>query len=288
MLKKGNPIPIFLTGFYRPDLTKITIDTLYERTRHPFTLSVIDNGSDEETIEYYMEAKREGKIDHLFLMGYNTGMYWPRAIPLHCIVGRQDYIITDNDVIPPLFEDGDCWLGRSIDTYLSDPHLALFCPSWNSEGSMKQYAYSRDKKIQYTEIVTHQFMFHKYEFISKYNYPNNLLPNRKPYHGMAAVNISHMAFNAGWRVGVDMDLWVKNIGVNVLDEDGNSAWGYSKEVVEGEDLQPNHRKGCRARGTIAQDDITCLPMNQALANKKYRFPQDVFIDDWEAEKGIVR
>lgn len=288
MLKKGSPIPIFMVGFHRPDLTKITIDALYERTRYPFTLSVMDNGSDEETVDYYMEAKRDGKIDHLFLMGYNTGMYFPRAMPLHCIVGRQDYIITDNDVIPPTFNDGPCWLERTIDTYLTDPHLALFCPSWNSEGSMKQYAYSRDKRILYTEIVTHQFLIHKYEFISKFNYPNNLLPDRKPYHGMAAVNISHIAANNGWRVGVDMDLWVKNIGVCVPDEDGNMGWGYSKKVVDSEDLQPNHRTGCRARGTVPQDDLTCLPLNEGLARHKYRLPADVFIDEWETQKGIIR
>jgi hypothetical protein len=32
----------------------------------------------------------------------------------------------------------------------------------------------------------------------------------------------------------------------------------------------------------------CLPQNMDLANKKYRLPSDIFIDDWENEKGIVR
>jgi len=288
MISKEKSTPIFITGFFRPDLTKQTIDAIYERTRCPFTISIIDNGSDEETINYYMEEKAAGRIEHLFLLGYNTGMYMPRAIPFHCVPRGQDYIIVDNDVIPPLYTDGDCWLGRTIDTYLKDPLLALFCPSWNSEGSMKQYAYSRDKSILYTEIVTHQFLIHKYEAMIKYNYPSNLLANKKPYHGMAAVHISHMIAKGGWRCGIDTNVWVRNIGVAVPDENGNLGWGYTNEIVSGEELQPNHREGCRSRGTIGQDYITCQPLNEATAHKKYRLPTDVFIDDWEKEKGINR
>lgn len=118
-----------MVTYNRLDLTKQTLDSLFNNTKTPFRLIIVDNGSTDQTKQYLMENKNNliNSNDNclgieLLLNETNLGIAVGRNQCLKLASEFNDlYLSTiDNDV---LFEDN--WLGKCIDVLEKNDNFAV-------------------------------------------------------------------------------------------------------------------------------------------------------------------
>jgi len=101
-------IDIFITTYLRQVYTEKTISYLYERTKYPFRLFVIDNGGNDEVLT---EAVKQNKVFLWIKNSANIGIHasWNLALSM----AESEYFITsDNDIyVPDLFPS---WLTQML------------------------------------------------------------------------------------------------------------------------------------------------------------------------------
>lgn len=107
-MQSGKPVDIFITAYLRQFYTQETIRYLYERTKYPFRLFVINNGGNDELVEAGTEDRK------IFLgvnLTYNVGIHgaWNMALAM----AESEYFITsDNDIYVPDLDP--CWLTQLV------------------------------------------------------------------------------------------------------------------------------------------------------------------------------
>ena len=111
-------IDILLVSYNRLNLLQITIKAIKKRTEYPYRLIVIDNGSDDGTIEWILNAYVNKKIDDIVLLGVNIGL--GKAFQEGFKKVKSEYFITcTDDVIPP--KVNPCWLTQELETIKNNP-----------------------------------------------------------------------------------------------------------------------------------------------------------------------
>ena len=113
------PIDILLITFQRIEMTIETIDGLLERTKSPFNLYVVDNGSTDGTIDYLISKLEEKVITGLSFLNrkvtisdsYNLGFEF---------IESELFVMMQNDVIVPDLDPD--WLSQLKEIFLSDPN----------------------------------------------------------------------------------------------------------------------------------------------------------------------
>lgn len=101
-------IDIFITAYLRQYYTEQTIKYLYERTKYPFRLFVINNGGNNEVCEI---ADKEKKLFLEIRPNYNIGIHGAWNIALS--MAESEYFITsDNDIYVPDLEPD--WLTQMV------------------------------------------------------------------------------------------------------------------------------------------------------------------------------
>jgi len=106
-------IDLHLVSWNRPKMTELVIRTLYRNTNPgTFTLTVFDNGSDEDTRKMLESIQSEGLIHSLFLDDKNKGLEYARQYMLEHHTYNGVFVDMDNDCLPPPRVDGVDWLTR--------------------------------------------------------------------------------------------------------------------------------------------------------------------------------
>ncbi len=115
-----NYIPA-LSGFYAEmlDVLKASLDSLRENAGLPFDLLVFDNGSCEEALQYLVDEKQAGRIQHLILSQKNLGKGGAWNIML---AGAPGEIVAyaDNDVL--YYPE---WLSKSVRILETFPNAGM-------------------------------------------------------------------------------------------------------------------------------------------------------------------
>lgn len=121
-------IDIYITSFFRIEMTLKTIDLLYERTQPgTFLIHVFDNGSDDRTKKELIKLLDTGRIESLHLDRRNTGCLYNKGIFYMMTESKSKYFcVTDNDVYPPKLEPD--WLSRMIAIMEKYPKLGMLAP----------------------------------------------------------------------------------------------------------------------------------------------------------------
>jgi len=104
-------IDIVIVSCERLDFTKKSVTMLHERTRTPYKLIVVDNGSADGSAEWLVDALGEGLVDELLLLDENCGIHWAWNAGLD-MVDSARFVTTDNDIICPDLEPD--WLSQLI------------------------------------------------------------------------------------------------------------------------------------------------------------------------------
>lgn len=110
------PIDLHLVSWNRPKMTKLVIETIHRNTNpENFRLVVVDNGSDNETVDMLTELADNGMIDELHLWPKNKGLEEARQFMLFHATDSSYFICVDNDCLPPPMVDGIDWIDRLLD-----------------------------------------------------------------------------------------------------------------------------------------------------------------------------
>lgn len=102
------PIDIFITAYLRQYYTQKTVEYLYERTKNPFRLFIINQGGNDELVNILTE---ENKLFLGLNLTYNVGIHaaWNLALSM----AESEYFVTsDNDIYVPNLEPD--WLTQVI------------------------------------------------------------------------------------------------------------------------------------------------------------------------------
>jgi glycosyltransferase involved in cell wall biosynthesis len=105
---KGKTDLVMVT-YFRRDLTAQCLSRLFNYTKTPYRLTVIDNGSTDGTKDLLMSLKN--KIDNIILLDKNYGLEYARNTALRHI--HSPYcVFFDNDLLVPNLEPD--WLSQQI------------------------------------------------------------------------------------------------------------------------------------------------------------------------------
>lgn len=110
------PVDIHLVSWNRPKMTELVIRTIHRNTKpENFRLVVIDNGSDEKTMDMLTLLADNGKIDRLILNSENVGLELARQDLLINETYGEFLVCLDNDCLPPAMKDGQDWVERMLE-----------------------------------------------------------------------------------------------------------------------------------------------------------------------------
>jgi GT2 family glycosyltransferase len=112
--------------FNRYDETLATLDALRAKTRPPFILTVVDNGSEADLRKELLRLKDEKLIDNLFILDQNYG------VSCACNLGWKSvdapfFMKVDNDIRPI----ADNWLESIYTTWGKYRYSSITGPVWN-------------------------------------------------------------------------------------------------------------------------------------------------------------
>lgn len=104
----SEPTDIILLAFNRPAHLVRMVEAIEQRTRHPFRLTIVDNGSEADLRAWlHAERKRFHQVvfnqRNLHLAGLQVGIERTES-------GR--YVVSDADLVPPDLGPDRCWLGE--------------------------------------------------------------------------------------------------------------------------------------------------------------------------------
>lgn len=109
-------VELHLVSWNRPKMTELVIRTIKRNTNpENYRLSVLDNGSNPETVDMLANLHNNGLIDELHLMNNNAGLEEARQwLLLNCTYPTTEYFVCiDNDCLAPPIQNLD-WIERMI------------------------------------------------------------------------------------------------------------------------------------------------------------------------------
>ena len=115
IMKKEPIVNLCITTFNRLEYTKKCIASILETTTDniPFMITVVDNGSSDETQEYLKKIHNEGKINTLILLGENIGIAKAQNIGWKMFEDIPFEAKIDNDIV--FNKKG--WLDAIVNTF---------------------------------------------------------------------------------------------------------------------------------------------------------------------------
>ncbi|MBI9072780.1 MAG: glycosyltransferase [Melioribacteraceae bacterium] len=119
-LANKDPIDIIFLTHNRLEYFKKTIESLKVNTRYPYRITVVDNASDNEVVEYLKEHENE-----FHKVIYNPQNEWTGAFQKGIDISTSDpFIVCDPDILVPDLKD-KCWLEKMILLHKENEDLGL-------------------------------------------------------------------------------------------------------------------------------------------------------------------
>jgi len=124
-----NPIDIVVLTYLRQDFTIKCLQHIAERTKRPYRLILVVNGTDlheSAIVGQYRALQEKGIIDHLLLIGDNYGVHAGKNVALPLVHSEPYYIDMDNDIlVPDLEPDWTVQLEQLMDKYPNFGSISL-------------------------------------------------------------------------------------------------------------------------------------------------------------------
>jgi cellulose synthase/poly-beta-1,6-N-acetylglucosamine synthase-like glycosyltransferase len=220
-------IDIYLTSFYRKDMTEKTVNSIHERTTPgTFQLHIFDNGSDKETRDYLYSLLVTKRIASLHLDSRNTGFLYNKLV-YHAMTESSNpyYVVSDNDILPPKLEPD--WLSQMIGVMDRHPHMAFLTPQLPPV--FLQMPLDIDNEVVYCGAVGNTFKLVRREAFHIDNV-------RQRLDEVGDDNIlSQVMRESGWRVGFCRNIYCYHIGQC-------PSWGYTQEQILMDRRRPEYGK----------------------------------------------
>jgi len=159
----NNKIDLVTTTYYRKKLTEKCLEHLWRRTKTPYRLTVVDNGSKDGTVKFLTD-KYGGEIDNLILLDRNYGLEYARNTALRHI--HSEYcVFFDNDLLVPDLEPD--WLSRQLELMKKYPEYGCIALRPQILIGADNNKFNTDSEVVENNHVGATFMMFKTEYLKE-------------------------------------------------------------------------------------------------------------------------
>ena len=182
---------IIITTRNRLEGLQRTLSYIYERTRSPYRLHVLDDASTEGNVDYLVEEFKAGRVHHLLLRGERVGAMAQLNVGTW-MAFSDPVVFSDDDVLCPDVEPD--WLARGLDAM--DRHKGLGLLALNHPNARRRITHVTDD-VTYCRYVGGTFMFVRRKFLEHF-----WLPHYRDNFGVTPTTPRcQRARGRGWLVG---------------------------------------------------------------------------------------
>jgi hypothetical protein len=209
-------IPIYMTSWFRQDMTDRAVKEIIERTTpDTYELHVYDNGSDMDTRCSLITLLGQGKLTSLLLDSRNTGCLYNKGI-FHMMTESSCpyYVVTDNDVFPPKLSPD--WLSQMIAIMEAHPELGMLAPQLPPQWLQQPETVKDD--IVYCKAVGNTL-----KLVRRAAFPINKFKQQLGAYGDDGL-VAQQMNEEGWRVAFCRNIFCFHAGQC-------ENWGYTPEQV---------------------------------------------------------
>ena len=172
--KDYGKIDLVTVTYFRRELTKKSLEYLSTRTKTPYRLTVVDNGSKDGTRTDLTEHFLKGEIDNLILLDRNYGLEHARNTALRHL--HSEYcVFFDNDLLVPLLTPD--WLEQELTLIKQYPEYGCIALRPQILVGADNSKFDTDKVIVENNHVGATFMMFKTALIKEVGW-NNEFTNR--------------------------------------------------------------------------------------------------------------
>jgi len=207
--KNEEKIDIVLLTYNRRKVLQRTLEAIWARTKTPYRLIVLDNGSNDGTVKYLKGLLRDKRIAKLVEL---------KDLPL-CFAYNEGYkhieseycVTTQDDIIPPLLKPD--WLFQIKDLLDRNPdHGAIAM----RVGRMINTRFKRDREIGYAKRACCAYMrIHKKSTLAK-----NDPPFGERYGHTDDVEFKKLMQRIGLQAGFASNIWANHVTHSQVDNKG--------------------------------------------------------------------
>lgn len=209
-------INIYMTSFFRLDMTLKSVKMIHDRTeKGNFSLHIFDNGSDFNTQHELVRLLEDKLITSLHLDNRNTGCLYNKGIFYIMNEHNDEYfVVTDNDIYPPKLSPD--WLSQMINIMNNHSELGMLTPQLPPQ--RLQMPYETKDDIVYSKAVgnTLKLVRTKAFPIKEYNQSLNTYGD----DGL----ISDLMHKKGWKVAFCKNIFCFHAGQC-------KNWGYEEDQI---------------------------------------------------------
>ena len=241
------PIDIVVVTYFRFAFTRKVLQHIRARTKTPFRLIVVDNGSQDGTREYLQNLKDAGEIYKLKLLNKNIGLQAAKNIGLEHVESKY-FVDTDNDCLCPSLEPD--WLEQLvglIDVRNNFGAISLRPQVLVGVGPIFKQA----EEVVENNVAGGSFRIMRTDVVKTLGGWRSDFENRSEEW-----EISGKLKKAGYKVGYSRDIFTYHMFGEFEDKKklGYNNWGYPKDVKH----YHNKKSRIYARD-VDYDSITCEP-----------------------------
>ena len=210
-------IDIVMVSYLRFEFTRQCLEYLKDRTRTPYRLILVDNGSGSEIQGKLNELYRQGFINHLVLLEENYGIHAGKNIGLSMVHSYPYYIDTDNDIFVPDLEPD--WLAQVVD--LMNKNLQYGAIGLQPQIMVGHGGVPEDSpEVFETNHIGAYMRIHRTELVKKVGGWKNVFDSKR---NDEEKTIAAKIHNEGLKIGITKDIrcW-HSFGKN---------WGYPEELI---------------------------------------------------------
>jgi GT2 family glycosyltransferase len=210
------PTPIFISSFFRKDMTKRAIREIHERTAPgSFEIHLYDNGSDQETQDFLIGLLREKKIVSLVLDSRNTGCLYNKGV-YHAMteVDCPYLCVSDNDIYPPKLTPD--WLSQVVSIMDRHPEIGMLAPQLPPQWLQEPYQVTED--VVYSKAIGNTL-----KIIRRSAFPVDTFKPKLGEYGDDGL-VSQQMTQRGWKVAFCRSIYCLHAGQC-------ENWGYTPEQV---------------------------------------------------------
>ena len=209
------PVDISFVCWNRPQFTRWSLQSIYENTKYPHRVIVIDNGSEPTMQMQLAEMKYNGWIDQLILLDKNYGLETAKHLVMEFVDSEPYFVSTDNDILAYKYEP-QCWLERLV--WLMDNHpeyAAIGCRPQILVGSGNPFEGKTEDIVDFPHIPGYNRIMR-----TQLTKDAGAWSDKRPSRGHEEIWISERFRGMGYKVG-----WANDVRCwHCFGDEGD--WGY--------------------------------------------------------------
>ncbi len=118
---------LIMASWNAADMTRRALESIHKHSAFPYRLIVVDNASDQETVEMLESAEKSMEFGELKLIRNNRNIGWLAATNQGLQIADGEYVcLINNDIVA-----GKNWLLNCINLMRKEPKIGLINPRGN-------------------------------------------------------------------------------------------------------------------------------------------------------------